>query len=264
MLYNIINYNIIFKINKSLKKGIKSVGGRNYLGRICVRGRGNCLSSAKTIYRFLDFYRRIDKRGKILNIYYDSNRTGKIGLVLYENGLSSFILLQKNIRILDNIYSGSNFLKKNINIGDSLVIDKIPLFTVLSNIENKPYKGGTICRASNTGALLISKNSSFGVLKLNSGWQLQLPLGCISSVGVVSNKWNKSIIGKAGKNRGIGIKSKVRGVAKNPCDHPHGGGNGKKSKPLHISNAWKTVFKWIPTNKKRIDIIKKRLYKNIN
>src|ERR1700744_6357616 len=118
MLYNIINYNIIFRINKSLKKGIKSVGGRNRLGRICVRGRGNCLSSTKTIYRFLDFYRRVDKRGKILNIYYDSNRTGKIGLVLYENGLSSFILLQKNIRILDNIYSGSNFLKKNINIGD--------------------------------------------------------------------------------------------------------------------------------------------------
>jgi large subunit ribosomal protein L2 len=99
---------------------------------------------------------------------------------------------------------------------------------------------------------------------LNSGWQKEVSLNCISSYGVISNKWNNKIIGKAGKNRGIGRKPKVRGVAMNPCDHPHGGGNGKRSKPAQPVNAWKTVFKWSPTNNKKFKFIKKRLYKTIS
>jgi ribosomal protein L2 len=102
-----------------------------------------------------------------------------------------------------------------------------------------------------------------GILKLNSGWQLQLSLNCMSSYGIITNKWNNKIIGKAGKNRGIGKKSKVRGVAMNPCDHPHGGGNGKRSKPKQPVNAWNTVFKWTPTKNKKYQLLKKRLYKNI-
>jgi large subunit ribosomal protein L2 len=99
---------------------------------------------------------------------------------------------------------------------------------------------------------------------LNSGWQLEIPLGCIASLGVISNKWNYNIIGKAGKNRWLGWKPKVRGVAKNPCDHPHGGGNGKKAKPVQPSNAWMTVFKWTPTKNKKYELLKKRIYKNLN
>jgi len=239
-----MRYNIIKNLTKKLKKGLKSSGGRNNLGRVCVKGKGLCNSSFKGIYRFLDFYRRINKFGVLLKICYDSNRTGKIGLVLYENGLSAYMLVQKNLRILDTFYSG-DFFKKKIEKGDSFLLKYMPLFSILSNIENKPLNGGVYCRAAGVGSLLISKdlNLNKGILKFNSSWQFPLSLNCISSYGLISNRWNINIIGKAGKNRGLGIKSKVRGVAMNPCDHPHGGGNGKKSKPTLPVNAWKTVFK---------------------
>lgn len=264
MSNNIINYNIILFLKKKLTKGLKSTGGRNFLGRICVKGIGLCNTSTRKLYRFLDFYRRINKKGILLNIVYDSNRTGKIGLILYENGLSTFILLQKGIPLLSYIYSGYLEKKLNINKGDSTLINNIPLFSVISNIENKPFKGGTICRAAGVSGLLISKDKVKCILKLNSGWQLSVPLNSISSYGIISNKWNNKIIGKAGKNRGIGKKPKVRGVAMNPCDHPHGGGNGKRSKPTQPVNAWNTVFKWTSTKKKSYQLLKKRLYKNIN
>lgn len=263
MRNNIINYNIINVLKKNLIKGLKSNGGRNFLGRVCIRGQGYCKSSLKKNVRFLDFYRRINKNGILLKIYYDPNRTGKIGLVLYENGLSSFLLIQKGLKIFNTIYSGFILKKKNLNIGDSTIINHMPLFSILSNIEDKPVKGSTLCRAAGVGGLLISKDNNIGVLKLNSGWQKKIPLNCISSYGMVSNKWNNKIIGKAGKNRGMGIKSKVRGVAMNPCDHPHGGGNGKRSKPTQPVNAWKTVFKWSPTNNSRFKLLKKRMYKII-
>jgi len=218
----------------------------------------------KSIYRYLDFYRRINKKGILLNILYDPNRSGKIGLVLYENGLSSFILIQKGLTIYDNIYSGQEFNNKNINNGDSIILNNIPLFSLISNIEKKPYMGGTLCRAAGVSALLISKLDNKGIIKLNSGWQMHISLDSISSYGIISKKWNNSIIGKAGKNRGLGWKPKVRGVAQNPVDHKHGGANGKKSKPVQPTNAWKTVFKWTPTKNKKYQLLNKRLYKNIN
>ena len=264
MWNNIINYNIIKNLKKRLIKGIKSSGGRNNLGRVCIKGRGLCNSSYRGLFRFLDLYRRINKYGFILNIYYDPNRTGKIGLVLYENGLTSYILLQKNLKVLDTIYSGSVFEKK-IKQGYSLPLKLMPLFSVLSNIERKPFYGGNICKAAGVSSLLISKESNKNkcILKLNSGWELPFSLDSMSSYGPIS-VWSNKIIGKAGKNRGLGVKSKVRGVAKNPCDHPHGGGNGKKSKPVQPVNAWKTVFKWTPTKNKKHQLLKKRLYKVIN
>lgn len=264
MRNNIINYNIINVLKKKLTKGLKSKGGRNFLGRICIKAQGSCKSSMRKNFRYLDFYRRINKNGILLNVYYDSIRSGKIGLILYNNGLSSFILIQKGLNIFDFIYSGYIFKKNNINKGDSTTLNNIPLFSIISNIENKPYKGGSLCRAAGLSALLISKDNSIGILKLNSGWQKKVSLNCISSYGVISNKWNNKIIGKAGKNRGLGKKPKVRGVAMNPCDHPHGGGNGKRSKPVQPVNAWKTVFKWAPTKKKRYELLTKRLYKKID
>ena len=263
MRNNIINYNIINLLKKKLIKGLKSKGGRNFLGRICIKGQGLCKSSTKRNYRFLDFYRRINKTGILLKIYYDPNRTGKIGLILYENGLCSFLLIQKGLKTFDSIYSGCFMKKNNLNKGDSTTINNLPLFSILSNIEDKPIKGGSLCRSAGVGGLLISKDNNVGVLKLNSGWQKEVSLNCISSYGIISNKWNNKIIGKAGKNRGIGRKPKVRGVAMNPCDHPHGGGNGKRSKPTQPVNAWKTVFKWTSTNNKKFKLLKKRLYKTI-
>jgi large subunit ribosomal protein L2 len=169
MRYNIINYSIIKILEKKLTKGLKSTGGRNFLGRICVKGVGLCNSSLRKIYRYLDFYRRINKKGILLKIFYDSNRSGKIGLILYENGLSSYILLQKNLKLFNSIYSGDILLEKKINKGDSLLLKDMPLFSLVSNIENKPFKGGIICRAANVGALFISKDKHNGILKLNSG-----------------------------------------------------------------------------------------------
>jgi large subunit ribosomal protein L2 len=169
MRNNIINYNIVFFLKKKLTKGLKSTGGRNFLGRVCIKGKGLCNSSSKKIYRYLDFYRRINKIGILLKIFYDPNRTGKIGLILYENGLSAFILLQKGINLFNMIYSGDLLFNNNIRKGDSISINNIPLFSIISNIENKPFKGGNICRAANVSGLLISKDKYNAILKLNSG-----------------------------------------------------------------------------------------------
>src|SRR5271154_3437499 len=169
MRNNIINYSIIKVLEKNLTKGLKSTGGRNFLGRVCVKGIGFCNSSFRRVYRYLDFYRRINKKGVLLKIFYDSNRSGKIGLILYENGLSTYILLQKGLKLFNIIYSGNFLLDKKINKGDSLLLKEMPLFSLVSNIENKPFKGGTLCRAANVGALLISKDKFNGILKLNSG-----------------------------------------------------------------------------------------------
>jgi len=149
-----ISYTIILKIQKKLKKGLKSNGGRNNTGKVCVRGRG---AGNKITYRFLDFYRRINKRGRVLNISYDPIRTGKIGLVIYENGLSSYILLQKGVKIDTMIYAGSFLNSEKVNKGDSVLLKYIPLFSIVSNMENKPYKGSSLCRAAGVGAVLIGK-----------------------------------------------------------------------------------------------------------
>src|ERR1700744_1951808 len=120
-------------------------------------------------YRYLDFFRRINKRGILLKIFYDTNRTGKIGLILYENGLSAYILIQKGLVMHNLIYSGDQSLGHNIKKGYSVLLNNMPLFSIVSNIENKPFKGGNICRAACVSALLISKDKSNGILKLNSG-----------------------------------------------------------------------------------------------
>jgi ribosomal protein L2 len=169
MRNNIINYNILNVFKKKLIKGLKNKGGRNFLGRVCVKGKGLCNSSTKKKFRYLDFYRRINKKGILLNIFYDPNRTGKIGLVLYENGLISYILMQKGLKIFDSIYSGFLFKNNSIKKGDSTILKNIPLFSIISNIENKPFKGSNLCRAAGVSALLINKSSQISTLKLNSG-----------------------------------------------------------------------------------------------
>jgi len=259
-----ITYYAIKLFKKKLVKGIKKTGGRCNTGRVTVRGQGG---GNKKLYRMIDFYRRLNQYGKVVAILYDPNRTCKLGLVLFDNSLSSFILIQKDIKIYDSIYSGSkNIIDKDIiKNGYSLTLNNMPLYSVLSNIEFKPFIGRGFCRAAETSCMLIGKTKVKGILKLNSNWELHLPLNCISSYGIMSSKLSSNIyIKKAGKNRGLGWKSKVRGVAKNPCDHPHGGGNGKKPKPKVPVNAWHTVFKWKHTKNKKIDNKKRRLFKKIN
>lgn len=260
-MISFINYSTIKIIKKKISKGIKSKGGRNFLGRVCMRGQGG---GNQKVYRFIDFFRRINSKGKLLKILYDPNRTGRLGYIIYENGMSSFLLLQKDLKINCLIYSGTLNSQNEINKGDSLPLRHMPLFTILSNIETKPFSGGILSRAAGVGAVLIGKDNTKGIIKLNSGWQLFLSLDCISSLGNISRKFNEGIIGKAGKNRALGKKPKVRGVAKNPCDHPHGGGNGKKPKPMIPVNSWNTVFKWTSTKNKTHNKLKKRIYKIYN
>lgn len=259
-----ITYYIIKFLKKKFIKGKKKTGGRCNLGRVTVRGRGG---GNKINYRILDFYRRLNQHGVLINILYDPNRTCKLGLILFENSLSSLILIQKNMKFKDVVYLGSYKEDKEnvIKIGYSMPLLNMPLFSVLSNIEFKPFNGGKLCRAADTSSMLIGKTKTNGILKLNSNWELHLPLNCISSYGSMSSQLlNNIYIKKAGKNRSFGFKPKVRGVAKNPCDHPHGGGNGKRSKPKIPVNAWHTVFKWKHTKNKKIDNKKRRLFKTLN
>jgi large subunit ribosomal protein L2 len=168
MRNNIINYNIINIFKKKLIKGLKSEGRRNFLGRVCVRGKGFCNSSSKRKIRYLDFYRRLNKKGILLNIFYDPNRTGKIGLVLYENGLTSYLLIQRGLKIFDSIYSGFLFKNNSIKKGDSTILNNMPLFSIISNIESKPFMGSNLCRSAGVSALLINKNNKISTIKLNS------------------------------------------------------------------------------------------------
>jgi len=156
------------KIKKYLTKGISNKAGRNFLGRVCIKGQG---AGNKRIYRYIDFNRRVNIKGKLINIIYDSNRTARLGLVIYLNSFCSYILLQKNIKIGNVIYSGSVMSKDNIiETGYSLPLKYMPLFSNISNIELNPFIGGTLCRAAGTSCILIGKtlDNKKGILKLNS------------------------------------------------------------------------------------------------
>jgi large subunit ribosomal protein L2 len=150
-----------------LVKGLKNKAGRNFYGRICIQGRG---CGNKRIYRYIDFIRRINYFGRLIKVYRDPIRTSKIGLILYLNGLVSFILLQKDIKINDLIYSGTIFNNKiqNINNGYSLPLKHMPLFAPLSNIELEPFGGSIVGRAASVNCIMISKNDKSTIIKLNS------------------------------------------------------------------------------------------------
>lgn len=258
-----IVYYFSHKVLKKLSKGLCSKGGRNFLGRVCVRGQGG---GNKRVYRFIDFFRRLNLKGKVFNILYDPSRSARIALVVYYNSVCSYLLLQKSVKINTIIYSGTLLCEDEvIQEGFSMPLLNMPLFSNISNIELKPFMGGSLCRAAGTSCMLVGKIKHKGILKLNSNWELHISLNCMSSYGSIAYKHlNNLFLEKAGKNRAFGWKPKVRGVAKNPCDHPHGGGNGKKPKPKIPVNAWHTVFKWEHTKNKKQDNLKRRKFKKIN
>jgi len=187
IIYYFFNY-----IKKKLTKGLKHSGGRNFLGRVCIRGRGG---GNKKLYRYIDFYRRLNQYGKVLKIFKDSNRTGRIALILYMSGLSNYILIQKDIKLNSIIYSGSLYNESLdlISNGFSLPLKYMPLFSILSNIESNAGKGSNLARAASVSSLLMSKDKKYGYLKFNSGWQLKLSLNCIASMGAISALYNKDI-----------------------------------------------------------------------
>ena len=208
---------------KSLLQSLKKSGGRNSSGKITVRhiGGGN-----RRKYRIIDFKRNKDNiPAKVASIEYDPNRSANIALLCYADGEKRYIIaplgLQKGVTVM----SGEN---ADIRTGNTLPLEKIPVGTVIHNIEMHPGKGGQIARSAGNSAQLMAKEGKYATLRLPSGEMRYLPIKCRATVGQVGNIEHEIVsLGKAGRKRHMGIKPTVRGVVMNPCDHPHGGGEGK-------------------------------------
>ena len=233
---------------KSLTIGKKSSSGRNNLGRITSRRRG---SGHKQKYREIDFYRnKHDIEAVVERVEYDPNRTSHIMLVKYEDGERAYMLVPQNIKIGDKIISGN---KKEIKIGNCMPLHDIPVGTAIHNVEMKPGGGAKIARAAGSSVQITGSDDEYSIIKLASGEIRKITSKAKATIGVLSNPDQKNIkIGKAGRNRWLGIRPSVRGVAMNPVDHPHGGGEGKSSGGRNPVSPWGQSAKGLKTrNNKR-------------
>lgn len=208
---------------KSLLRPLKNKGGRNNYGRITVRHQGGAV---KKQYRLIDFKRdKFDIPGKVASIEYDPNRNARIALINYADGEKRYILWPMDLKVGDKVISGEKVDPRN---GNCMQLINIPLGTLVHNIELKPGKGGQIVRCAGNSAQVMAKENGYVTLRLPSG-EMRNVLGvCYATIGRLGNEDFSNIsIGKAGRNRWLGKRSTVRGVVMNPCDHPHGGGEGK-------------------------------------
>lgn len=225
---------------KSLTEGLTKKAGRNNLGRVTSRRRGG---GVKRLYRIIDFKR--DKTGveaTVAHIEYDPNRTARIALLHYSDGEKRYILAPVGLKQGDKIMSGineRNGVVADIKPGNALQMARIPVGTVVHNIELYPGKGGQMCRAAGTYAQLVAKEGNYALLRLPSGEVRKVLATCVATVGQVGNVHHETIsLGKAGRNRWLGRRPKVRGVAMNPIDHPLGGGEGRSSGGRHPVSPW--------------------------
>ncbi len=211
------------KPNKGLTVSVKRSGGRGATGRITVRGRGG---GAKRRYRLIDFKRNKDGvPGVVAAIEYDPNRTANIALIHYADGDKRYILAPNRLEVGAEVESGPDV---DIEIGNALPLANIPVGTTVHNIEMKPGKGGQIARTAGASAQIMAKEGRFAQLRMPSGEFRLIHLECRATVGQVGNISHElTSLGKAGKSRHLGRRSKVRGSAMNPVDHPHGGGEGR-------------------------------------
>jgi len=220
------------KPEKSLTRKNHRNKGRNNRGIITIRHRGG---GHKRLYRLIDFKRnKINIEGRVVSIEYDPNRNARIALIHYSDGEKRYILQPKNLNVGDSIYSGSNI---SFNIGNCMPLGEIPLGTSIHNIELIPYKGGQIVRAGGTSAKILAKEGNYVTLRLPSKEIRLLRKECFATIGEISN--NDAFLvqsGKAGRTRWLGVRPTVRGSVMNPCDHPHGGGEGRapigRTRPL--------------------------------
>jgi large subunit ribosomal protein L2 len=242
---------------KSALKPQKRTGGRNAKGRITVRHRGG---GAKQHYREIDFRRNdLDIWGRVEYVEYDPNRTAFIARILYTNGRRNYILCPDGLKKGDKIISS---MQGDIKPGYALPLKSVPDGTMVHNVEMRPGKGGQMARAAGAFCQLAGKSNGYAQLKMPSGELRKVSENCRATVGVVSNLDHKNRkLGKAGRKRWLGIRPTVRGVAMNPVDHPHGGGEGKTSGGRHPVSPWALPTKGYKTRKnKRTDsmIIKRR------
>ena len=211
------------KPEKALLVSAKKTGGRNSYGRITVRhiGGGN-----RRMIRIIDWKRSKDKvPASVKSIEYDPNRTAFIALIQYADGAKSYILAPQGLSVGDSVVSGN---EADIVIGNSLPIENIPVGTLIHAIELKPGKGAQMVRTAGAGAQLMAKEGKFAQIRLPSGEVRMVSVLCRATIGKVGNIEHENVsLGKAGRKRNMGIRPTVRGVVMNPCDHPHGGGEGK-------------------------------------
>jgi large subunit ribosomal protein L2 len=222
------------KPEKSLTEGLRKQGGRNNMGRITVRFRGG---GHKRRYRLIDFKRnKFDVAATVERLEYDPNRTAFIALVKYEDGELRYILAPQRLAVGDQIVASQ---RADIKPGNALPLKNIPVGTIVHNVELKAGKGGQLARSAGTYVQLVGKDQGYAQLRLASG-ELRMVRGeCLATIGAVSNPDQQNVsLGKAGRTRWLGFRPHVRGVAMNPIDHPHGGGEGRTSGGRHPVTPW--------------------------
>src|SRR6201747_418496 len=219
---------------KSLVEGLTKSGGRGGGGRIAVRFRGG---GAKRLYRKIDFKRRkFDVVGTVERLEYDPNRTAFIALIKYPDEELAYILAPQRLKVGDQVIAAE---KADVKPGNAMPLRSMPIGTIIHNVELKPEKGGQMARSAGSYAQLVGRDAGYAQIRLNSG-ELRMVLdGCMATVGAVSNPDHMNeVMGKAGRNRHKGRRPHVRGVAMNPVDHPHGGGEGKTSGGRNPVTPW--------------------------
>ncbi|NBC31675.1 MAG: 50S ribosomal protein L2 [Alphaproteobacteria bacterium] len=219
---------------KALTEGLTKKGGRNNTGRITARRIGG---GHKRRYRLVDFKRRkFDMPATVERLEYDPNRTAFIALIRYEDGELSYVLAPQRLGVGDKVISGQ---RADIKPGNAMPLQSIPVGTIVHNIELKPGRGGQIARSAGTYAQLVGRAVGYAQLKLSSGEVRMVRADCMASIGAVSNPDQANIsLGKAGRTRWDGKRPSVRGVAMNPIDHPHGGGEGRTSGGRNPVTPW--------------------------
>jgi len=247
---------------KALLRPLKKSGGRNSFGRVTVRFRGG---GHKRMYRVIDFKRqRLDENARVMAIEYDPNRTVRIALIEYPDHNKAYILAPLTMAVGDQVVSTVTG-DAEIRAGNCMPLGKIPLGTAVHNIEMQPGRGGQLARSAGTSAQIIAKEEDYAQLRLPSSEIRKFRVDCRATIGQLGNVEHETrSIGKAGRKRWLGRRGHVRGVAMNPVDHPHGGGEGKapQGNP-HPVTPWGEATKGLKTRKKRkysnIFIVKRRV-----
>ena len=208
---------------RSLLVSLKKNSGRNSYGRITVRHRGG---GQRRKYRIIDFKRdKFDIPAQVASVEYDPNRSAFIALLQYEDGEKRYILQPAGLKVGDTVVAGAG---ADIKPGNALPLTNIPVGTVIHNVELYPGRGGQLARAAGNSAQLMAKEGAYALLRLPSGELRNVPVGCMATIGQVGNLDHENVkIGKAGRKRHMGWRPTVRGSVMNPCDHPHGGGEGR-------------------------------------
>jgi len=220
---------------KTLTQGLSKSGGRNNRGRITSFHRGG---GHKRTYRMIDFKRvKFDQVGTIERLEYDPNRTAWIALVIYEDGEKAYIVAPQRLGAGDKVISSMQTV--DVKPGNAMPLERMPVGTIVHNIELKPRKGGQVARSAGAYAQYVGRDQGWAILRLNSGEQRRVHGTCLATVGAVSNQdHSNTSLGKAGRSRWLGRKPVTRGVAMNPIDHPHGGGEGRTSGGRHPVTPW--------------------------